>query len=404
MSPMKALGRGQWGFDVAVAAVFAVVGQYELRFLPDSGHQGGPLALNTGLVLLAVAPLAIRRCWPLAALAVAAVPQAAASLFTEHAMTFWGMGVPMAILCYSVARWSIRRKAALSALGLAALVMGTYGIHVPAFVNVEDYVFGGLFLGACVLAGSVIAQLTRQREALDAAMVLLRGHEADRRLQVLADERTRIAREMHDVMAHGVTLMVVQAGAARMELAPVVDMEPSPGAHQELGPGAQKARDSLLIVEQTGRDVLNELRRTVHLLRNEEAAGSAEPAPNLAALAGLAASMKAAGLDVHLVVEQDLVLDAGRALTVYRVVQEALTNTLRHAGPGSVTVTVSQPGQLHIDVVDNCSGTGPRFPAAGGNGLAGMRERVAMFGGHLVAGPEPRGFAVRARIPVEPPP
>lgn len=385
MGTMRALSRGQWGFDVAIAAAAVVIGQYELRFLPDSGQQGGPLALNTVLALLCAAPLAIRRRWPVTALAVATVPQVLASLLTVHALTFWGMGIPVAILCYSLARWSLRPRAALVALGAAVLMLGSYGIHVPAFVNVEDYVFGGLFMGAATAAGAVIAQLTRQRQALDAAMLRLRGQEKERRLQLLADERERIAREMHDVMAHGITVMVVQAGSARLELAADVD----------------KARDALLIVEQTGRDVLGELRQTVDLLRNHADGGTEDPAPTLAQLPALVATMQAAGLDVRLELAANVQVDSGRARAAYRIVQEALTNSLRHAGPGTVHVTVSQPGDLHIDVVDGATTHGSSFPAGGGHGLAGMRERVHQFGGELVAGPESGGFAVRARIPLE---
>ena len=111
--------------------------------------------------------------------------------------------------------------------------------------------------------------------------------------------------------------------------------------------------------------------------------------------------MKVAGLDVRLKVEENLDLDPGRALAVYRVIQEALTNVLKHSGPGKVRVTVTRPDDLRIEVVDSCAGSAPQFANGGGNGLTGMRERVGMFGGELVTGPEPDGFAVRARIPME---
>ncbi|HEY5223487.1 MAG TPA: histidine kinase [Microbacteriaceae bacterium] len=382
---MKSLSRGQWFFDAALAAVFVVIGQYELRFLPESGYQDGPLALNTVLTFLSAAPLLVRRRWPLTALTMAAAPLIFASLITVHAMMFWGTAVPLAVLCYSVARWSQRQHAAWLAFGTSVVMIATYPIHSPTFTTVEDYAFGGVLFGVAVAAGAVISQLTRQRLALDAAMVRLREHEHDRRMQVLADERARIAREMHDVMAHGVSVMVVQAGSARLELAP----------------DASKARESLLVVEQTGRDVLTELRHTVGLLRNHESAAGGEPAPNLAALPALAQSMKAAGLDVSLNVEDHLDLDPGRALAVYRVIQEALTNALRHSGPGRVQVSVTRPDDLQIEVVNSCARAASTASRGGGNGLPGMRERVGMFDGDLVAGPEPDGFAVRARIPMD---
>ncbi|GAA4370354.1 hypothetical protein GCM10023166_18720 [Paeniglutamicibacter cryotolerans] len=375
----------KWCFDAVLAAVFVMIGQFELRFLPESGYQDGSLALNTVLAFLCAASLIIRRWRPLAALMAGMSPQVVASLFTAHAMTFWGMGVPLAVLCYSAARWSNHRRAPVLALGMAILLLATYGIHTTTFAEVEGYAFGCVMLGTATLAGTVISQLTRQRLALDAAMVRLREQERDRRFQGLADERARIAREMHDVMAHGISVMVVQAGSARLELAS----------------DAEKARESLLIVEQTGRDVLTELRHTVGLLRNHERADDPDPSPDLDALPALVQSMKAAGLDVCLEVDDLPDLDPGRNLAAYRVIQEALTNALRHSGAGRVLVRVTGPDELHIEVIDSNAGSASTYPGGGGHGLVGMRERVEMFGGQLVAGPERKGFAVRATIPSE---
>lgn len=381
---MMSLTSGQWCFDAAVAAGFIAIGQYELRFLPDSGYQEGPLALNTALSFLCAAPLIVRPRLPFPALAMSAAPLVIASLITVHALTFWGMGVPLAVLCYSVARWSQHSYAWLLASGVATLVLVTYGIHATTFSDVETYVFSGVLFGLACLSGAVIARLTKQRLALDAAMVQLRAQEHDRQSRALTDERARIAREMHDVMAHGISVMVVQAGSARLELAP----------------DATKARESLLVVERTGREVLSELRHTVGLLRDHDTAAHGDPTPNLSALPALVKSMKAAGLDIRLEVEEDLDLDPGRAVAVYRVVQEALTNTLRHAGPGKVSVRVTRPDDLRIEVINSCAGPVPTFSGGGGSGVAGMRERVGMFGGELVAGPVTHGFAVRARIPM----
>lgn len=382
---MESLSRRRWCFDVAVAVGFILVGQYELRFLPESGYQEGPLALNTVLSFLSAAPLIARRRWPVMASVLAATPLVIASLATAHALTFWGMGLPLAVLCYSVARWSTRRHAWVSALGVPTLVLSAYGVRATTFSGFETYAFGGMLFGLACLSGVVISRLTTQRLALDEAMVQLRDQERDLRSKALADERARIAREMHDVMAHGISVMVVQAGSARLELESDV----------------AKARESLLVVEQTGRDVLTELRHTVGLLRDHESPPGGDPPPNLAALRGLVESMTAAGLDIQLDLVEGLDLDAGRSLAVYRIVQEALTNALRHSGPGEVLVSISRPEDLRIEVVASRHDRAPTSPAEEGNGIAGMRERVGMFGGELFAGPEPNGFVVRASIPME---
>jgi signal transduction histidine kinase len=201
---------------------------------------------------------------------------------------------------------------------------------------------------------------------------------------------------MHDVVAHGVSVMVVQAGSARLEL-------PA---------DATAARQSLLAVERTGRDVLGELRRTVGLLRAESAeTPGAAPSPGIADLPALVEVMQAAGLRIQLDLPDRLrggrPCDAGRELTVYRIVQEGLTNALRHAGRTSVRVEVGDTPDLWVRVTDlGRPGTPPTRDRTdglppGGHGLLGMRERVSMYGGAVSAATEGRGFVLRADIPWE---
>lgn len=372
--------------DTALAACFVVMGQYELRHLPDSGYQTGPLALNTVVTALGSAPLALRRWRPLLALTLACLPHTVVSLVTAHALGFWGSAVPVAILCFTAGRWVADAEQGRLALVSPALLLAAYGMHVPEFRHVEDYVVGGLLWSVPWLAGLTIARLAGKEAALSEALAQLQAQEADRARQVVLEERSRIAREMHDVMAHGVSVMVVQAGAARLDL----DHDPA------------RARESLLAVEATGRDVLGELRRTVGLLRDDRADNTA-PTKGVADLAELADSMRTAGLTVSLEVDEDLALDPGRSLAVYRVVQEALTNTLRHAGSTEVSVRVGQPdgpaSELCVDVVDAGSRAPRPTAPTGGHGLIGATERVAMYGGVLVVGREGDGFALRARIP-----
>ena len=205
----------------------------------------------------------------------------------------------------------------------------------------------------------------------------------------MADERRRIARELHDVIGHSISVMGVQAGAVR----------------SVLRDDQRREREALLAVERTGRQAVGEMRRLIGLLRTQEDA-LADPAPSLRRIEQLVSDMRDAGLAVRLSVHGDLsVLSPGADLAGYRIFQEALTNALKHA-PGALvdaTVTCSSKA-LEIEVIDDGHAT-PRSAANHvGHGLVGMRERVSLYHGELVTGPVPGGgFAVRARIPLEVP-
>ena len=216
--------------------------------------------------------------------------------------------------------------------------------------------------------------------------------------EAVAVERARIARELHDVVAHHVSVMVIQAGAAQATLPP----------------DAGAAGHSLEAIRQTGREALAEMRRMLDLLRSDSGLAAAEgdetlaPQPGLAELPALAERMREAGLTVDLEAGPPRWVPAGVDLSAYRVAQEALTNTLRHAGAGShVHVCLDyQPQELVIEVVDDGRGRRPaaadHAPNVVGHGLVGMRERVALFGGSLEAGPRAQGgFRILARFPVE---
>jgi signal transduction histidine kinase len=207
--------------------------------------------------------------------------------------------------------------------------------------------------------------------------------------RVLSDERGRIARELHDVVAHSVSVIVVQAAAA----GDVFDDRPD------------QARAALGSIERVGREALTELRRLVANVRPGDDLPS-EPQPGLAQVRALAAQLSSAGLDV--VVREDgqpFPLPAGVDLSAFRIVQEALTNTLRHAQATTAEVTLRyEPGAVELEVVDDGRAAGPRTPWAGGGGmgLVGMHERATMLGGAIDAGPTTHGgFRVWARLPVE---
>jgi len=263
-------------------------------------------------------------------------------------------------------RYSLPALAAL--LGVTAL---NYSIH-PA----EDVSFAMAF----PVVAWALGEATRNRRAAIT--------EESRR--AVSEEQARIARELHDVIAHSVSVIVVQAAAADDVFAERPD----------------QARAALHSIEDAGREALAELRRLLVAVRPGEDGEPAQPQPGLDRLAELAEPLRAAGMDVavrHENTEATGPLPAGVDLSAYRIVQEALTNTLRHAGASRAEITVrAAGGMLELDVVDDGCGAGARGSGDAGRGIAGMRERAAMLGGTLDAGPLPDGgFRVHARLPLE---
>lgn len=382
--------------DVALALLLTVVAQVELRDAHLAGAIGqpadmvGPYPFDVALAAFTTLAVAVRRVWPVAVPAAVFGVHVLANIALAHALPFFGCFSALMVLAYSVGRWSGPATARFGWVGPVAWA-ATFWIHVPEAQDVWSLAFQLAMLVTPWLAGWTISRLHDQRAALDAALAGLAAAEEESRRSALLAERARIAREMHDIVAHGVSVMVVQAGSARMDL----------------GPDDDEARQSLLAVERTGRVVLGEMRRTVSLLREGADADGVTPSPGVTDLPVLAAVMTEAGLGVDLqapeLEELARRLDPGRELTVYRVVQEALTNALRHAGPTRVRVELSASPALTVRVSDDGPGrSGFRGrTAGGGSGLIGMRERVAMYGGTLEAGPDGSGFTVMAQIPWE---
>jgi signal transduction histidine kinase len=239
--------------------------------------------------------------------------------------------------------------------------------------------FMAIAWGAGVLVRRPVA---RARSAEEHALQLEQEQAAAARQAVL-DERQRIARELHDIIAHSVSVMTVQVGAVRRRLT----------ADQT------REHDSLVAVERTGREALAEMRRLVGLLHEDEADPSYAPQPGLAALDTLISGVRAAGLPVDLQVEGTRhELPPGVDLAAYRVVQEALTNTLKYAGPAQAWVQICwTPDELRIEVANN----GLSTASGTGYGQAGMRERVRLYGGRVESGPRPDGgYVVRAFVPI----
>jgi signal transduction histidine kinase len=299
--------------------------------------------------------------------------------------------IAIALCTYALGRWETPRRDSLIALGTGIVLFVT----VTAVRQGLDWWF---IVVALTLAGLWwIGDVVRDRDDRTVAFQLQAArHEAERRRDaaLAADaERARIARELHDVIAHNVSVMVVQAAAANRVL------KDDPAA----------AGASLSIIETTGREALTEMRRLLGVLRQGEASLS-DPQPSLARLPLLIDEMRAAGLPVDLTIEGNVVhLPPGVDLSAYRVVQEALTNVLRHAGPSPTEVAIRYgPTALEIEVCDagpvgveqGTEATASPRPV-GGHGLAGMRERIALVDGRLEAGVRPGGgFRILARLPI----
>ena len=259
--------------------------------------------------------------------------------------------------------------------------------HVAELRTPSNIFFACGVFGVAWLVGRVLHRLAVQGAALRQALERLAEEQSLREEAAVAGERRRIAAEMHDVVAHAVSLMTVQVGAARLKL-------DTDGV--EVPPQLQAA-------EVTGRQAVAELRRTLGVMRSLDEHGGLHPVPDLDALPALAEQFEDAGLMVELDVALDVDgpdLVASLQLAAYRIVQEALTNVVKHAGPVPVEVAVCRVEHALVVSVRNDPGTASTT-WAGGHGLVGMRERVAMFGGHLDAGITERGgFLVLAQLPL----
>jgi signal transduction histidine kinase len=271
-----------------------------------------------------------------------------------------------------------RRLAVASAMVAVAIVLAM--IQDGDSVNLGGLLFFGFFIGGPFLVG-VMVRIRREREGI------LTRERDERARAAVAEERTRIARELHDVVAHAVSVMVLQARGGRKLLADEPD-------------AAVGAFDT---IERTGQQALGEMRRLLGALRTDDEALALAPQPSLARLDALAASVSEAGLPVEIRVDGDPAeLPPGVDVSAYRIVQEALTNALKHAGPARAVVRVRYGhGEVEIEVADDGRGD-VNGHEPGGHGLVGIRERVNVYGGDFDAGQRPDGgYAVRATLPFE---
>lgn len=360
-------------FDIALVLLLGAAVQAEAWLGPYDDR-----LLLSALGTLLVLPLVWRRTAPLAAGLATVAAFAAGQALTGDLTEMASGTLPLLIATYALAAFLPLRPAVLA--GAAAL--GAALLSVVPDPSPSSFGYAGLVVGTAWAVGRVVAERHAEVGDLEAETGLLRLE----REQAVAHERARIARELHDVVAHSVSVMVVQAGAAEG----VVRRDP------------EAVAAALRDVQDVGRQALVELRRMLDLLRDDAGSGtSLSPQPGVADLDGLVSSARSAGLDVALSVE-DVPADLPPAigLTAYRIVQEALTNALKHAGSAPVQVCLSRTGAgLQVAVRD--SGRGAAGTTGSGHGLIGMRERVALFGGSLEVDTAPgAGFAVTAQLPV----
>ena len=372
--------------DGAVALALAGWTQFDLwKHPPATMHTVGGRGVLSVLLVLVTLPLAVRRRTPAATLLTAAGALVVGAFLVSHSNGVpVGVFLAMLLAFYSVgAHCDDRRSPLVGAVAVAAIAAadlarpGTFsasGTRPSAWL-------------AFAIAWLVGRDLRRRRQRVaeleDRAERLEREREEQAQLAV-AEERGRIARELHDVIAHGVSVIVVQAQA---------------GPHLVDDP--QRVIGVFRAIESSGRDALVELRRLLGILRSEDEQLAIGPQPGLGSLQSLVEQMRASGLPVQLRIEGEPVhLPAGIDLSAYRIVQEALTNVVKHAGDAAAEVVIRYGARaLELDVVDDGRGRTPSRNGSG-HGLIGMRERVALYDGTLETGTrDGGGYAVRARLP-----
>ncbi len=375
----------RWG-DLALAVVLLLVLVVEL-----AGHDGTPPTAYAA-ALLCAAPLALRRRLPVVACLLAIVGMAAISLLVSSFMnTSFGMIAVLAIALYSMGRYARGVEAGIAAGVVLVVIVAFLASEQQASYEPGDIAFAVLFVGGPWAAGLVIRLRADRVRHLDDRNAELVIESTERARKAVADERSRIARELHDVVSHAIAVTVLQAR----------------GARRTLGVDDAQVGEALDVIVDTNTAALGDMRRLLALLRDTEDNGElpTDPQPSLLRLEELVDSFRRSGLRVELVLTGPVDgVPPGVGLTAYRIVQEALTNVLRHAD-SSATVEVRvdfEPASLRLSVSDDGGSRigGVGSGAGSGNGLTGIRERVAVVGGTMDAGTTPEGgFVLRAALP-----
>ena len=365
----------EYVFDVAALTV-VIVTQAQVWT-----HDDHPHARLAGMALISAGALLFRRRAPFVAPVVAAAGAIAFTLLDAEGAYDTSTMFFVLLLAAWAAGSLLELRQAVTAVGAVLAAGWTVLLRAPGIPWTEPLWFSLPLLGVFTLSAASARRAEQVRLAEERAQ---RSEEEARR--AVAEERGRITRELHDVLAHSVSVMTVQASAVRRLLTPEQERE----------------RQALLTVEETGRQALAEMRRLVGIMRSEEHEVPAlAPQPGLGTLPALVEQVRQSGLPVELSVEGEPVkLPAGVDLSAYRIVQEALTNALKHAGPAHAWVSVRYAAD-DVEIAVENDGRDESQSDGAGHGLVGMRERVALCGGELESGPRPGGgFKISARLPV----
>ena len=377
--------------DGLVALVSAGLALAQLQEQPSPRDRS---TLNIAFVLLQTLPLVARRRLPFTVFAVGAAAMAVQGTAGLYSPTFALLAVNIAL--YSLAAYGERRLAIggvlawtfLLTLHLAWFVVTTW--PKVSIANLYDLFNDYVLLAAAWILGEGVRQRRAHAAELEDRATQLEREREEKARQAATQERLRIARELHDVVAHSLSVIGVQAGAARL----VLDTDPGP----------TRAREAVVSIEATANRAMAEMRRALGILRDPDQSGATlAPMPGLDQLPVLLDQMRTAGLPVDLSVEgTPRPLATSIDLSLYRIAQEALTNALKHARATHAEVAVCYAAHdVTVEVTDDGRGPPPPTARSGGAGTVGMRERVALFGGELQVGPRPQGgYAVRARLPI----
>jgi signal transduction histidine kinase len=366
--------------DTVLALVLAVLAGLEVTLM----EVGGPPEARLTAATVTTLPLAWRSLAPVPVtivvtgglalgIALGTPPDDALIPAVAPLLAVYSVGAQAGLIGTAVAV-----ACALAQLAAAIAVHGAPATELGVYV---------VAMAIALVVGRAVREMGFEADVLTARAAELERERDQRAQAAVQAERARIARELHDVIGHSISVMGVQAGAVRRLLAPEQERE----------------REALLAVERTGRDAVGEMRRLLGILRDDGEHVERDALPTVRRVDDLVADLRRAGLDVELRVDGDLDdLQPGRALAAFRILQEALTNVLKHAPGAHVEAVLRRTGgELAIDVVDS-GGTRPAAAdTGGGHGLVGMRERVALYGGTLEAGRNGGGFAVHARLPIQ---
>lgn len=368
--------------DVGIVAVLGALTLYKVWVF---GDVAGPVWLLVVLPLFLDLSLLWRRRHPLVVIALISIGAATQAFVSGAAAEGLFVAGPFFVGLYSVAAYSPRRPALL---GLGAGIAGLVALSVEDHTwSAPDAAYSAAFWYLTFVTVWVSGAFVRSHR--EASRHALRAADIEREaLAAVSEERGRMARELHDIVSHTLSVVVVQAAGARA----VADSRP------------EAALPTLEKIENSGREALQEMRRLLGVLRDEDQATTLEPQPGVAELDQLVESIRSAGVPVELQIQDEARhLPPSVDLCVYRIVQESLTNVLKHAGPARAQVRLGcDANTVTVEVLDDGNGCRVATPGRHGHALTGMRERAALFGGRLDAGERPEGgFSVLATLALQ---